>query len=180
MGEGFEKIQPGIIDYVKKYGVKLGTNPGTIQLKAGYKALKPIFDVAEVLIVNKEEAERLIGAKHNNIDFKRLLRDMLAMGPKNVVITDGANGAYAHDGKQAWFMPIFPVPVVERTGAGDSFSTGVIAALAHGEPLQEGLRWGTFNSASVIQDIGPQRGLLHKANMAKFLKQHPDIVAEAL
>jgi len=180
MGEGFQAIQPAMVSYVKEHGVKLGFNPGTIQLKAGYKVLEPVIRVTEVLIVNKEEAHRLLGAKHDGIDWKALLTKLHNLGPKQVVITDGPNGAYAFDGTDFWFMPIFDVPVIERTGAGDSFSTGVIAGLAAGNSLKDSLRLGAFNSASVIQEIGPQKGLLTISQMHKYLKNNPDFVAKQL
>lgn len=180
MGEGFQSIQPAMISYVKQHGVKLGFNPGTIQLKAGYKVLEPVIRETEVLILNKEEAHRLLGAKHDGIDWKALLHTLHQLGCKQVVITDGPNGAYAYDGTKYWYMPIFEVPVIERTGAGDSFSTGVIAAMACGEKMEQALRWGAFNSASVIQEIGPQKGLLTKSQMQKYLKNNPTFVAKAL
>lgn len=180
MGEGFQAIQPAMVKYIKQHKVKLGFNPGTLQFKAGFKVLEPVLKVTEVLILNKEEAHRLLGMKHNGVDIKSLLHQLRSSGPKQVVVTDGPNGAYAYDGKDYWFMPVFEVPVVERTGAGDSFSTGVIASMAYGHTLAEALRWGAFNSASVIQEIGPQKGLLKKSQMAKFLKANKQFVAEKL
>lgn len=180
MGEGFEAIQPALIKHVKQHKVKIGFNPGTLQLKAGFKVIEPVLKVTEVLIVNKEEAHRLLGLKHNGVDFKALLKHLQQVGPRQVVVTDGPNGAYAFDGKKFWSMPILDVPVIERTGAGDSFSTGVIAALAAGESMKEALRWGTFNSASVIQEVGPQKGLLTKQKMQKCLRDHKDVQAEEI
>ena len=178
MGHGFESIQPALVKHVKKHKIKLGFNPGTIQLKAGYKVLKSVLAVTEILIVNTDEAQRLLGSKHNGVDFKSLLKQLLELGPKMAVITDGPAGSYAYDGETFWHMGIFDVPVVERTGAGDSTSTGLIAALVYGKPLNEALRWGVFNSASVIQEIGPQKGLLTKSQMQKFLREHKDITAK--
>lgn len=178
MGYGFEKIQPALVRHVKKHKIKLGFNPGTIQIKAGFKVLQPVIEVTEILIVNKEEAERLIGSKHNGVEMKSLLNSLHEMGPRQVVITDGPNGSYAFDGKNYWHMGIYDVPVLERTGAGDSTSTALIAALAQGKPINEALRWGVFNSASVIQEIGPQKGLLTKSKMTKYLREHKDITAK--
>ncbi|MBI4121756.1 MAG: carbohydrate kinase family protein [Parcubacteria group bacterium] len=180
MGDGFERLHPALIKHVKANKVKLGFNPGTIQLKAGLKRLQPILDVTEVLIVNEEEAHRLLGLKHDGIDFKALLTKLYQAGPRQVVVTDGPNGAYAYDGRTFWFMPVFEVPVIERTGAGDSFSTGVVSALAKGNPLSEALRWGAFNSASVIQQVGPQKGLLKLAVMQKFLRNHKELQARMI
>lgn len=179
MAEGFEAIHPALVKHVKKHNIKLGFNPGTLQLKAGYKVLKPVLDVCEVLILNVEEGHRLLGMKHNGVDMKHLLKALHEAGPKQVVVTDGPNGSFAFDGEEYWKMGIYDVPVIERTGAGDSTSTGIIAALVHGKPLPEALRWGVFNSASVIQEIGPQKGLLKKSTMQKFLRENKKLIAKA-
>ncbi len=177
MGEGFQTIHKDMVAHIKKHKVKLGFNPGTLQLKAGYKVLKPVLKVTEVLILNTEEAHRLLGLKHNGVQMKKLLMQLHELGPKQVVVTDGPKGSYGFDGEQFWKMGTYDVPVIERTGAGDSTSTGIIAAMVHGKPLSEALRWGVFNSASVIQEIGPQKGLLKKSQMHKFLREHADIQA---
>jgi sugar/nucleoside kinase (ribokinase family) len=178
MAEGFEIIHPKLVKHVKKHKIKLGFNPGTLQLKAGFKVLKPVLEVTEVLILNVQESERLLGMKHDGKDIKRLLTALHDAGPRQVVVTDGPNGSYAYDGNDFWKIGIYDVPVIERTGAGDSTSTGIIAAMVYGKPVQEALRWGVFNSASVIQEIGPQKGLLKKTQMHRYLRENPKIVAE--
>ena len=60
-------------------------------------------------------------------------------------------------------------PVVERTGAGDAFGSGVLAALIHGKTLEEALLWGTSNSSSVIGYTGSQKGLLKLEEMDAWL-----------
>lgn len=180
MSEGFEVIQPALVKYVKKHQIKMGFNPGTLQLKAGYKALKPVLEVCEVLMLNVEESHRLLGAKHNGYKPPELLKKLTELGPRQVVVTDGPNGSYAWDGDTAWHIGIHDVPVLERTGAGDSTSTAIIAALAYGKPMNEALRWGVFNSASVIQEIGPQEGLLTKSQMQKCLRENPKVTAKEI
>lgn len=181
MGEGFQSIHKDLVAHIKQHNIKLGFNPGTLQLKAGYKVLKNVLKVTEVLILNTEEGMRLLGAKHNgNTNFKELMTSLAELGPKQIVVTDGPGGSYGYDGKQFWKLGIYDVPVLERTGAGDSTSTGIIAAMVHGKPLSEALRWGVFNSASVIQEIGPQKGLLKKSQMQKYLRENPKLVATEL
>jgi ribokinase len=68
-------------------------------------------------------------------------------------------------------MGILPIKLVEATGAGDAFATGFIAALFHGYPAAEAMRWGSANSASVVTKIGPQDGLLRVMEMKKMLKK---------
>jgi sugar/nucleoside kinase (ribokinase family) len=77
-------------------------------------------------------------------------------------------------------MPVFNGEPKERTGAGDSFATGVTVALLNGKPLHEALRWGTANSRSVIDQIGPQKGLLTSAGMRKMLKRYNHVVPKKI
>jgi len=172
VGKNHLKLNRQILDFVNKNGTKLGYNPGTHQLRRGLEKMKNLLKVAEVLFVNKEEAESLVG-KHASV--KSLLAALYAHGPKVVVVTDGSRGSYAHDGKGSWSMGVMPVKVVEMTGAGDSFSTGFMAAMVHGQSVPDALRWGSANSASVITKIGPQAGLLHKSEMVKWLKKYSKI-----
>jgi 5-dehydro-2-deoxygluconokinase len=92
------------------------------------------------------------------------------MGADIVVITDGSNGSYATNGGSAWTCPVFPVKAVERTGAGDGFATAFMVALHEGCDIPDALRYGSANSASVVQFVGPQAGLLTKKQMRASLK----------
>jgi len=63
---------------------------------------------------------------------------------------------------------------VERTGCGDAFATAFVAALHCDKSVEEAMRWGTANSASVLGFVGPQKGLLKHDEMMKFLKRFPE------
>jgi len=170
LAEGHSKLHSQIPQYIKKSKAKLGFNPGSHQLNEGLQRLRPILKVCMVLFVNREEAQTLVGRERN---IKRLMEKLHKEGPKIIVITEGPKGSYASDGKNLYHLKIFPAPLVERTGAGDSFSTGFLSALAYGKKVPDAMRWGTVNSASVIQKIGAREGLLYKNEMQKILKRHP-------
>jgi ribokinase len=170
MGKNHMDFHMKFLEYVKSTETKLGFNPGTHQLKQGLEKLRPMLESTTVLFVNKEEAQRLVG---QHTDMKELLSAMRHVGPKIVVITDGENGSYAHDGLKYWKCGITDTPVVERTGAGDSFATAFLAALIHGKSIADALHWGTMNSASVITKVGPQAGLLTKSQMQSWLRKYP-------
>jgi 2-dehydro-3-deoxygluconokinase len=178
IGKGHDVLHEEIRSYVTKNGAKMGFNPGTFQLLEGKEVLKYLFEVTYVLFVNKQEAQRILQTEEQN--FKKLLKALAELGVKVPVITDGPRGAYAlgADTGKHWKIGITPTEVVERTGAGDSFAVGVCSALQMGKDLPTALRWGTMNSASVIQKIGPQEGLLTKKGINSWLRKFPDIRAE--
>lgn len=176
LAEGHDKLHTQIPEYVKKHGVKVGFNPGSFQLKEK-EGLCNMMEATTVFFVNKEEAQELLG---NSKDVKELLKGLKAKGPEIVVITDGPGGSYCHDGKTFWHLEIFRVPVVEMTGAGDSYSSGFIGALAHGKDISEAMRWGAVNAGSVIQKIGAREGLLTKKEIEQFLKEHQEFQAREI
>jgi sugar/nucleoside kinase (ribokinase family) len=130
--------------------------------------MKDILRHTEVIFVNREEAETLVG---DSVDIPGLLYRLHELGPHIAVITDGKNGAYASNSVNVYYLPIFPAKFVEATGAGDAFATGFVAALFHGKTVPEAMRWGTANSASVIGKIGPQEGLLTIPELHAMLKR---------
>src|SRR3989338_2315914 len=153
--------------------IKLAFQPGTYQMKFGKKKLERIYKRADVVICNKEEAQRIL--ESNEPDVKKLMHEMASFGPKIVSITDGPNGAYAYDGKSAWFIPMYPdpKPPQQRTGAGDAYSSTFVIGLSMGLRIEEALRWGPINSMSVVQHVGAQKGLLNRLQLEKFLEDAP-------
>ncbi len=153
--------------------VKLAFQPGTYQIKFGKESLAGIYKNTEIFFCNKEEAQKILGNKE--VDIKKLLQEVSALGPKITVITDGRNGAFAYDGESFWQMPIYPDPSVpiDRTGAGDSFSSTFTSAIALGLDIPEALRWGPVNSMSVVQHIGAREGLLTRVELEENLAKAP-------
>ena len=171
VGKGHEALHQQIPDYIKKSGAKLGYNPGTHELKEGLNALIPVLQACEVVLVNREEAYELVGG--DILDIKGLLLALKKTGVQIVVITDGRDGSYASiDGREVWFCPVpLESPVVERTGCGDAYSTGFLAALMQNKELPEAMLWGTMNATSVIQYIGAREGLLTPEGMRKTIEK---------
>lgn len=160
-----------LIHYLERTGAKLLYNPGTFQLKNGVKKTPRLLSLTELFIVNKEEAMHILGHKHgDSINIKKLLKGVSDLGPKMVIITDGKDGSYGFDGEKYYRLEPFPATLMEMTGAGDSYATGCMAGLIHGKELPEAMRWGGCNSASVVEQIGAQAGLLTYSQMIEKLK----------
>ncbi|OGI69138.1 hypothetical protein A3A09_02235 [Candidatus Nomurabacteria bacterium RIFCSPLOWO2_01_FULL_42_20] len=177
-------FQIEIEEYLKEHpNIKLAFQPGTFQIEQGYDRLKNLYKRAEVFFCNKEESQRILNTKEN--DIKILLQKIRELGPKIAVITDGPAGAYAYtegseynrgNGKEAWYTPMYPdpAPPVDRTGAGDAFSSTFTIALAYGKMIPEALSWGPINSMSVVQYVGAQKGLLSREKLEEYLKNAPE------
>ncbi len=174
VGENSEAFHTELARWLREHPeTKLAFQPGTFQIKMGKEKLAEIYSVAELVSVNKEEAQRILGL--GETDIKELLEKMRSLGPKIALITDGINGAYAFDGTDMLKVPMYPdpKPPTNRTGAGDAMTSTFVIALALGKSLREALLWGPINSMSVVQNIGAQKGLLMRAALLKFLAEAP-------
>jgi len=171
-----------IATYIKNHHeTKLAFQPGTFQIKLGYEALKDLYAVTEIFFCNQQEAQNILKTKEE--DMLTLLTRFRELGPKIAIITDGPNGAYAQSSEGSWSMPMYPdpKPPVDRTGAGDSFSSTVVAMLALGMSLPEALARGPINSMNVVQHIGAQKGLLTKDTIEQYLASAPiDYIIEQI
>lgn len=161
-----------IVHYLERTGAKMLYNPGTFQIKQGVKKNPRLLLLTEVFIVNKEEAGLILGVeRRTKVSIKRLLKGIHDLGPKQVIITDGSRGSYGFDGERYYQIGLFPAKLVEMTGSGDAYATGCLAAYFYGYNLSEAMRWGAANSASVVERVGAQAGLLSYDEINRRLKE---------
>lgn len=179
VGEHGIEYHHEIARYVQEHeGTKLSFQPGSFQIQLGHEALKDVYEACELFFCNKEESQQILGTDEQ--DISELLRRMKDLGPTIPIITDGPAGAYALADDTVWHMPMYPdpAPPIDRTGAGDAFSSTFTSALALGHDVPTALRWGPVNSMNVVQYIGAQEGLLPREKLEEFLKNAPkDYVA---
>ena len=174
LGAGSEKYHQEIADYLdKNKGVKFAFQPGTFQMKMEAGIFMRLCARADFFVLNTDEARRIL--KNEEQNPKKLLKQVAALGPKIVIITDGPKGAYMKNGDNFYFMPPYPdpKPPYNRTGAGDAYSATFVSAMALGKTPEEAITWSPINSMSVVQQIGAQRGLLTRAELDNFLTKAP-------
>jgi len=77
-----------------------------------------------------------------------------AAGAVEVIIKCGIDGCAASDGPEILHAPIVPCPVVDTSGAGDSFNGGYLAARAAGHGFGVAIEWGQRVAGWVIGRSG--------------------------
>lgn len=167
-GENTTDLENDIVTKVSEENSKLAWNPGSLQIREGAVKFKNLLKNCSVIFLNREEAIDFINFPVRPNDDE-LIKRIFSLGPKIVIITYGKNGAKAYDGKNFYEVGSLDVERVDSTGAGDSFSTGFLGKLLIDKInfsdidsgiIAEALRWGIFNSNSVITKVGAQPGLL--------------------
>lgn len=145
-----------IMAYARKNDIKVAINPGKEELKAK-RAIKDLLSGAAILSLNKEEMALLYSGE--------TARDLATEAAKHVplvLLTDGPHGSYACDGTQLYKAGVYEdVPVIDRLGAGDAFTSGFVAAIAMGRSIEDALTLASANSTSVVGQIGSKAGILH-------------------
>jgi len=175
LGEGTEEYHAAIADWLEKYpNIFFAFQPGTFQIKLGIEKLARIYKRADAMFANKEEYQRILGLPDTHDDIPDLLKQMKEKGPKLPFLTDGPKGVYVlTESGSIEHLDMFPdpKPPVDRTGAGDAFSSTTAAYLTMGYSLKDAMRRGTINSAYVVQAIGAQEGLLKKDVLEKLAEE---------
>ncbi|POM23442.1 Ribokinase [Actinomadura rubteroloni] len=109
-----------------------------------------LLGLCDVLVVNEHEAGLLLpGAA-------RTPAALLALGPRAVVVTLGADGACVADETGETFVPAPPVEAVDTTGAGDAFTAALCLRLARGDGVVDAARFAVRVGAAAVRSPGAQ------------------------
>jgi ribokinase len=167
LGESLATMQK-VAELVKKNKGKISFNPSATLIENETQAALKLARLADILVLNKEEAESLVGPGSPEANIMRIL----SMGPNVVAITDGKNGALAFKDKCLYkIMPRQDLKVVETTGAGDAFAATLTAGIILEKPFEQCLKMAINNSESVITGHGAQPRLLTRKKMLELTSQ---------
>ena len=135
---------------------------------------KDFFERIDLLIVNQLEAKMLLNEEpsiFNNLDALRKLQNL---GPKQVIITLGAEG-YTGISKngEIFSEPGIKVDVLSTHGAGDSFVGTLAAFICKGEPINIAAQYAQASSALHVKTPIDQRKKILQADIENmfFLNQ---------
>jgi len=109
-----------------------------------------------VLRMDFEESEALAGHDLARAeDSAEFAADLVERGVAGIVIlARGAEGSVLAADSGRWSAPAAEVPVVSRTGAGDSFVAGSVLALSRGESLPTVLQHGVASASAAVTTPG--------------------------
>ena len=127
---------------------------------------KDFFERIDLLVVNQLEAKMLLNDEpsiFNNLDALRKLQNL---GPKEVIITMGADG-YTGISKngEIFSEPGIKVDVLSTHGAGDSFVGTVAAFICKGEPINIAAQYAQASSALHVKTPIDQREKILQADI---------------
>ncbi len=119
----------------------------------------------DTIITNLDESQNYF---NSNESADLLVKKWLEKGINRVVITNGTKGVHFGDCLGIQFMHSLIAPkVIDVTGAGDSFSAGIIYGLLNNNSLKESVNYGLANSYMTVQTKESVRTDLSKENIEK-------------
>lgn len=195
---------PDIVERAKRAGARVATNPGIRQLTSRSSSFHAALSDIDVLALNRAEADALVpqlvgqygeGGPVIDLDgvedcpelilrglhsgghemsLPRLVSALCESGVRQVVITNGGDGAYVGDQTQLSHCPALTTRIAGTAGAGDAFASTFAAWHVRCNDPVLALKAGVLNAASVIAFADTQSGLLAAKDVETQLADKQD------
>lgn len=116
---------------------------------------RDFFQQLDCFVCNQQEAGMLFVKNIEDYTPEQVLEELPTLsknaGIKKMIVTMGGKGAvYYSENGEAGICPANKVDVIDTTGAGDAFFSGITVGITYGKSLAESCQIGTRLSASVI------------------------------
>lgn len=126
--------------------------------------VKVIYNPAPAETIETSLIDKVTYFTPNESEFKVLFPDLtieegLRLYPNKLIITLGSEGVAYYNGERVVNVASYKVPVVDTTGAGDTFNGGFAHALSEGADLTTSIQFGNLVAAISIQKFGAQGGM---------------------
>ena len=127
-----------------------------------------LLEHVDVFVPNEDEACILTG----EADLALQAKALLDAGAGVVVVTRGAQGLFADDGKRTMEMGIFDVPEVDPSGCGDCFTAGLIAGMSREWDFVHVLEFASAVGAIGATALGCTDGVPSFTDVMSFINEN--------
>jgi len=127
---------------------------------------KEFFDRIDLLVVNQLEAKMLLSEKTETFENLTALKKLQNLGPKEVIITLGAEGyiGISRDG-DIFSKPGVKVDVISTHGAGDTFVGTLAAFISKDKPISVAAQYAQASSALHVKTPIDQREKIQQVDI---------------
>jgi sugar/nucleoside kinase (ribokinase family) len=156
-------IQPDLQRDVRAQcaGARLvGLDSMNLWIETARESLVRAIGEVDILFINDDELRMLT----EQPTLMRAAREVMAMGPRSVVVKQGEYGAAMVTEEGFFALPAYPLEtVLDPTGAGDSFAGGFLGYLtaqdgpADDATLRRAMTYGTVLASFNVEEFGTER-----------------------
>jgi len=130
-------------------------------------SLEQALPQIDYLLTNEDEGRMLTGLS----DPEEIGANLLARGPRAVVVKQGNHGATLVTGAAVRHCPTFDVDVVDTTCAGDAFAAGFVYALSQGWELAGAVKFANAAGALCTTELSHD-GIVSLEGTMDFMASH--------
>ena len=136
------------------------------------RPIDPAVFECTILTPNEAEAAALLDLAPGTMSPEEMAKELLARGPKAVVIKAGGRGAVIAQGGRLVRVPAFKIDPVDATAAGDAFTAALAVEWVKGTDLAEATRVANAAGALACLKFGAQPSMPTADELDRFLAQH--------
>ncbi len=138
----------GMIEHASDRGIKICFDPNYRRVLwenglDGRRTVKSVFKYVFLVKPSNDDAFHIFGSM-NEMGY---IKAFHKLGVENVVLTLGKDGAIISNGKRSQNLPSAAKTVVNTTGAGDAFWSGMYYAMINGADVFEAAKFGNAAAA---------------------------------
>ena len=155
--------------FCRERGIKTVVDVVTSQNPGGIAELKALLPLVDIFVPNEDEARAFTGLTRP-MDQVHSFRDW---GANMVIITRGGRGSIACQQGRIFQCGAYQMDVVDPSGSGDAFTSGVIRSLLEGWGMVDMLRYSSALGASATRAAGTTDSVFAAEEAEHFVRNHP-------
>lgn len=110
---------------------------------------------------------------------RAFLEKLFALGVRIVVLTLGKEGCEVITRDERFAVPAYGVPVVDTTGAGDTFNSSFLLGLKRGWDLHKTTLFATAAANMAVMVQGPRGGVTAEEKVFQFMEENEHLLGKA-
>jgi sugar/nucleoside kinase (ribokinase family) len=163
-----------LLQFCRTSGVTSVVDVAVSQLSIGLEPLRLLLPLIDVFVPNEDEARSFTGLT----DAFDQLHAFSRLGANTVIITRGSLGSLACSDGRTWRCGAYQMDVVDPSGSGDAFTSGVIRGLLLGWDLAKILRYASAIGASATRAAGTTDSVFSATEADSMVALNPLAVTE--
>lgn len=126
-----------------------------------------VLKQTNVFLPGKSELRMLSGCK----DIEKAVQEMFQVHPgmEIIALKNGKKGCIIYTREKQFSFGVYAVPVLDATGAGDSFDGAFLCALLEGKSMEDAAKMATAAASLNTAAFGPMEGDISRENVEKMI-----------
>lgn len=155
-----------IISRASEQKMKIVLNPSPMD----NDILRLPLELVDIFVLNEVEAAQILGISEINTDKSNVIKQLAKHFPKaSIVLTMGAEGSVYYDREKYIEQEAYKVKTVDTTGAGDTFTGYLIAAVMQGETVEYAMKLASKAASIAVARNGASPSIPEREEVNRIM-----------